>query len=83
MSTAEVLGADAFELGDATPARAAAAADPESLDLKQNVERLERQLITTALARTGGNRAHAARLLGIRRALLYARMLQLGLGSGD
>jgi DNA-binding NtrC family response regulator len=88
MSTAEVLDAAAFELGDLGGPRPAAPtpeADPgmESLDLKVHVERLERQLIATALARAGGNRAQAARLLGIRRALLYARMLQLGLGSGE
>jgi DNA-binding NtrC family response regulator len=39
---------------------------------------LERDLIERALVTSRGNRAQAARLLGIRRALLYARMRHLG-----
>jgi DNA-binding NtrC family response regulator len=41
------------------------------------LERVERELIQRALRMTAGNRARAARLLGIRRALLYARMSHL------
>jgi len=90
MSTAEVLDDAALDLGEPRGSRPAVQStiaepgpQPESLDLKENVERLERQLITTALARARGNRAQAARMLGIRRALLYARLLQLGLRAGD
>jgi len=47
-------------------------AEPSSLSLKQAALRLEREYIVKALAATGGNRTHAARLLEISlRALLY------------
>ena len=36
-------------------------------------------MIQEALTRSRGNRAEAARLLGIRRALLYARLRYFGL----
>jgi len=46
--------------------------EPSSLSLKQAALRLEREYIVKALAATGGNRTHAARLLEISlRALLY------------
>lgn len=43
------------------------------------VEKLERVLIAHALARSQGNRAEAARALGIHRQLLYRKIAQLGL----
>ena len=43
------------------------------------VERLERWMIVQALARSAGNRAEAARRLGIHRQLLYRKMGQFGL----
>lgn len=84
MSTAEVLDPSDFALPEIQARVVANSPDEESplptnLDLRQNLERLERQLIETALAQARGNRALAARLLGIRRALLYARMKHLGL----
>lgn len=46
--------------------------EPESLSIKAGAEQLERELIRRALAQTGGNRTHAAKLLEIsHRALLY------------
>ncbi|KQP15080.1 sigma-54 dependent transcriptional regulator [Pseudorhodoferax sp. Leaf267] len=48
--------------------------------LPATVERLERVLIAQALSRSGGNRAEAARLLGIHRQLLYRKMAQYGMG---
>ncbi|HLQ37840.1 MAG TPA: helix-turn-helix domain-containing protein, partial [Planctomycetota bacterium] len=51
-----------------------AAASPPSLDLLA----LERWAIERALAATGGNKAQAARLLGIGRRTLYARLSALG-----
>lgn len=48
-------------------------------ELPASVERLERLLIAQALSRTGGNRAEAARRLGIHRQLLYRKMAQYGL----
>jgi two-component system response regulator AtoC len=84
MSTRATLETEDFELPMSEEARAAAAAPkPETprtnLDLRENLEALERDLILTALERAQGNRAEAARLLGIRRALLYARITHLGL----
>ena len=48
-------------------------------ELPATVERLERLLIADALARTQGNRAEAARRLGIHRQLLYRKIAQYGL----
>lgn len=70
------LDADDFELGSET--RQLPVSD---LDLRRNLETLERKLIQEALARAGGNRAEAARLLGIRLALLYARKRAVGLAA--
>ncbi len=54
----------------------------EDLDLRRNLDCLERALIERALVVAGGNRARAARLLGIRRALLYARLKKIGILTG-
>jgi DNA-binding NtrC family response regulator len=48
-------------------------------DLPSATARLEEMLIRRALARSAGNRAEAARLLGIHRPLLYAKMKRYGL----
>jgi DNA-binding NtrC family response regulator len=45
----------------------------------QATRRLERLLITRALARSQGNKAEAARLLQIRRQHLYAKLKELGI----
>ncbi|APR75468.1 Response regulator of zinc sigma-54-dependent two-component system [Minicystis rosea] len=79
MSAAEVL--DAKDLALDEPARTEAPST--SLDLRSNLERVERELIDKALAVAKGNRAQAARLLGIRRPQLYARMKHLGIASDD
>jgi DNA-binding NtrC family response regulator len=74
MSRAEVLDVDDLQLPTAQ-----AAPNASDVDLRRNLEQLERQLIERALHTAQGNRAQAARLLGIRRALLYARMKHLGI----
>ena len=56
-----------------------AIAPPSSLRLEANVDHLERRLIRAALARTGGMRSAAARLLGISRNGLAMKMERLGL----
>ena len=60
-----------------------AAAQPrrpeETIILDEYLGRVERELIRRALARTKGNKARAARLLGTTRPRLYRRMVQLGL----
>jgi DNA-binding NtrC family response regulator len=47
------------------------------------VAQTERKLIKRALELAKGNRAHASRMLGIRRALLYTRMRELGLDDAQ
>lgn len=47
-----------------------------ALDLPAATERLERALIEHTLAQTQGNRAEAARRLGIHRQLLYRKLAQ-------
>jgi DNA-binding NtrC family response regulator len=53
----------------------------DTLDLAKNVDVLEARLIAEAVARTGGNHTSAAKLLGISRNGLLAKMRRLGLGS--
>ncbi len=80
MSSSDVLDLDDLALPDqaAIPTRAhGAPGDQPSLNLRENLEALERRLISQALESANGNRALAARLLGIRRAQLYARMKHL------
>jgi DNA-binding NtrC family response regulator len=84
MSTTEILDAADFALADQPTNISADEPEEEAfassnLNLRENLERLERRIIETALARAKGNRALAARLLGIRRALLYTRMKHFGL----
>ena len=57
----------------------AGAAQPDSatddwVPLPERIARIEREAIAQALARTGGNRTAAARLLGISRASLYDKL---------
>ena len=54
---------------------------PLSLELAPSMDRLERRLIEEALARSGGNRTQAARLLGISRNGLAIKMARLGIGG--
>ena len=81
MSTSEVLDEGDLALPGApaphTPPEPMHA-DPEDLNLRRATDALERALILTALERAGGNRAEAARLLGIGRPNLYAKMRELG-----
>ena len=58
--------------------RDADAKPPASLQLDANVDQLERRLIREALARAGGNRSQAARLLGLSRNGLANKMQRLG-----
>jgi DNA-binding NtrC family response regulator len=52
-------------------------------DLPSAIARLEDMLIRRALARSGGNRAKAARLLNIRRQHLYAKLERYGIALSD
>lgn len=51
----------------------------ETIAVDEYLGRVERELIRRALARAKGNKAKAARLLGLTRPRLYRRMVQLGL----
>lgn len=50
-------------------------------DLPSALEDLERRMIAEALSQSGGNRAEAARRLGIHRQLLHTKMVKYGLGG--
>ena len=52
-------------------------------DLPSATARLEEMLIRRALARSEGNRAEAARMLGIHRQLLYTKMKRYGLDASE
>ncbi|MDL5366816.1 sigma-54 dependent transcriptional regulator [Xanthomonas sp. NCPPB 2654] len=68
----EVLAGDGA--GDAV------AADAPALTLPDAVAQLEKRMIQAALAQAQGNRAEAARRLGIHRQLLYRKLDDYGLG---
>ncbi len=53
-----------------------------ALPYAEAIARVEKLLLERALHRAGGNRAEAARQLGIRRQLLYAKLREHGLGWG-
>jgi two-component system nitrogen regulation response regulator GlnG/two-component system response regulator AtoC len=78
MTPSEVLDEGDFDLPElrGTPVPNA---EPENLDLHAAVESLERTYVLLALKRAQGNRAEAARLLGIARPQLYAKMKDLGI----
>ncbi|MFT3693822.1 MAG: sigma-54 dependent transcriptional regulator [Kofleriaceae bacterium] len=75
MSTREILDEADLALPEATRELL----DDGDLDLHRNVYALEKSLVERALARANGNRAEAARSLGIARTQLYAKMRDLGL----
>jgi transcriptional regulator with PAS, ATPase and Fis domain len=52
-----------------------------TLELQPNIDRLERRLIKEALARVGGNRTQAARMLGVSRNGLAIKMERLRIGD--
>ena len=55
----------------------------EGIDLNQAVEEFEHRLIDEALRRTKGNKQAAARLLGLKRTTLVAKLRRKGSGSGS
>ena len=79
-----VIAAGDLDLPSDRPERRTAdhpATDWLSGDLPSAVARLERAMIMAALRETDGNRAGAARRLGIQRQLLYAKIERYGLGT--
>jgi DNA-binding NtrC family response regulator len=83
MSTSEVLDEADLALPGGSPLDPSpTSATPEGdgdLNLRRATDDLERRYIRRALERAGGNRAEAARLLGIGRPNLYAKMRELGI----
>jgi two-component system response regulator AtoC len=77
MSAAEVLDVGDFGLAVEDGRQAG----DDDLDLHSAITKLERELIARALTRADGNRSEAARLLGIARPQLYAKMRELGVKS--
>jgi DNA-binding NtrC family response regulator len=64
------------------PARPGGAfASFEGLPLREALAALEKHLLERALEKSGGNRAEAARLLGIARPQLYTKMEDHGLAD--
>ncbi len=61
----------------------AASAAPATMELRPRVEAYERGLVRDALRAAGGNRAEAARLLGISRVTLHDKLRKHGLGGGE
>jgi DNA-binding NtrC family response regulator len=57
--------------------------EPDRLSLPGRVEALERQLLTEALAQSGGNQSEAARRLGIHERTLRYKLHKLGLPPGN
>jgi DNA-binding NtrC family response regulator len=64
---------------DSAPASKNSIGELLALELPAATARLEKMLLQKALRETGGNRAEAARRLGIRRQLLYAKLKEHGL----
>jgi DNA-binding NtrC family response regulator len=77
-----IAASDLDFIGRARASEPAAPDWPEE-DLPSATARLEAMLIRRALAKSGGNRAEAARLLGIHRQLLYAKLKQHGLDLSE
>jgi two-component system NtrC family response regulator len=69
---------DLFPVDDAVSAEAREIEWPDE-DLPTATLRLEELLIRRALARCGGNRAEAARMLNINRQLLYTKLKRMGI----
>ncbi|MEJ2715765.1 MAG: sigma-54 dependent transcriptional regulator [Deltaproteobacteria bacterium] len=56
---------------------------PDGIDLNRVTEEVERQLVSRALALTGGNRSRASRLLGISLRSLRYRLVKLGMDTDE
>lgn len=68
------IGADALERPEARPA------PPAGGSFREQVERLERTLLTQALAAAGENQSEAARKLGLSRATFLDKLKRYGIG---
>jgi DNA-binding NtrC family response regulator len=91
LARAAALADGAIEVGHLSPALAAAAAPQivarpargRELQLKPQVEALERTLVEEALRRTSGNQTAAARLLGLSRFGLQKKLRRYGIAAPE
>ncbi len=79
----DVVRADDLNFIAAGKSPDSVAIDWPNEDIPSAIARLEAMLIRRALARTDGNRAEAARALGIHRQLLYTKMKRYGLDASE
>jgi DNA-binding NtrC family response regulator len=77
----DVVGAVDLNFIAASKSPDSVAIDWPDEDIPSAIARLEAMLIRRALLRSEGNRAEAARALGIHRQLLYAKMKRYGLDA--
>lgn len=63
--------------------RSSQPARDQSIRLQDEVQRFETELIRTALQRTGGNQARAARLLGVKHTTLNAKIKRYRISAAD
>jgi DNA-binding NtrC family response regulator len=81
MCRSDIVAASDLDFLTTGPVSGADTVAGEDGHLSSAVERLERRLITEALTESKGNRAEAARRLGIHRQLLHAKAEKYGLGK--
>lgn len=74
-----IIAEDLPLLGKANFDRESDLAELMGMSLEQAVGILERRMVVRALERAAGNKAEAARLLGINRQHLYAKLKELGI----
>ena len=79
----DIIAAADFEFLSADTHEQAAAPDWTGGNLATAVSRLEAFMIARALRESGGNRAEAARRLGIHRQLLYSKAQKYGIDAGE
>jgi two-component system NtrC family response regulator len=79
LAGAEPIGPEHLGFAGAAPRATARSWVPEIPPEGLSLEELEKALIEQALARAGGNKSQAARLLGLTRRTLYSRMEKHGL----
>ncbi|HUC71763.1 MAG TPA: sigma-54 dependent transcriptional regulator [Stellaceae bacterium] len=83
LARGDLIGASDLDFVDRTRTDGRAPAEWPEEDLPSATARLEEMLVRRALARSDGNRAEAARLLGIHRQLLYAKIKRYGLDPSE
>jgi DNA-binding NtrC family response regulator len=83
LARGDIVGASDLDFIDETQAATGGAIEWPDEDLPSATARLEEMLIRRGLTKSAGNRAEAARLLGIHRQLLYVKMKRYGLDASE